>query len=50
MKIACDPYSYVIKETGESITLTHRWAYSPSEAAVDEMVYEKAVVEDPFAL
>lgn len=49
-KVVCDPYSYVIKETGESITLNHRWVYSPSEAAVDEMVYEKAVVEDPFAL
>lgn len=49
-RIQCDPYEYTIKETGEIISLTHRWAYSPSEAAVDEMVYDKAVVEDPFAL
>jgi len=49
-KIQCDPYDYTVKETGEIITLTHRWAYNPNEAAVDEMVYEKAVVEDPFAL
>ena len=48
-RIATDPYEYTIKETGEIITLTHRWAYSPNEAAVDEMVYEKAVVADPFA-
>lgn len=49
-RIQCDPYEYTIKETGEVIQLTHRWTYSPNEAAVDEMVYEKAVVEDPFAL
>lgn len=49
-RIQCDPFEYTIKETGEIITLTHRWAYNPNEAAVDEMVYEKAVVEDPFAL
>ena len=49
-RIQCDPYEYTIRETGEVITLRTRWTYSPSEAAVDEMVYEKAVVEDPFAL
>ena len=49
-RVQSDPYDYTVKETGEIITLTHRWAYSPNEAAVDEMVYEKAVVEDPFAL
>jgi hypothetical protein len=49
-KVVCDPYEHTVKETGEIITLTHRWAYNPNEAAVDEMVYEKAVVEDPFAL
>ena len=49
-RIQSDPYDYTVKETGEIITLTHRWAYNPNESAVDEMVYEKAVVEDPFAL
>jgi hypothetical protein len=49
-RIQSAPYDYTVKETGEIITLTHRWAYNPNEAAVDEMVYEKAVVEDPFAL
>lgn len=49
-RVQSDPYDYTVKETGEIITLTHRWAYSPNEAAVDEMVYEKAVVEDPFAI
>ncbi len=49
-RVQSDPYDYTVKETGEIITLTHRWAYNPNEAAVDEMVYEKALVEDPFAL
>lgn len=49
-RIQSDPYDYTVKKTGEIITLTHRWAYNPNEAAVDEMVYEKALVEDPFAL
>lgn len=49
-RIQCDPYDYTIKETGEVISLNHRWAYSPSEAPVDEIVYEKEVVGDPLAL
>lgn len=49
-RIQCDPYEYTIKETGEVIQLTHRWTYSPNEAAVDEMVYEKEAVGDPFVL
>jgi len=49
-RIQCDPYEYTIKETGEIISLTHRWAYSPGEAAVDEMVYDRAVIADPLAL
>lgn len=48
-RIQCDPYEYTIRETGEVITKSTRWAYNPNESAVDEMIYEKAVVEDPFA-
>jgi hypothetical protein len=49
-RVECDPYDHVIKETGEIIKLNIAGSYNPYEAAVDEMVYEKAVVEDPFAL
>ena len=31
-KVACEPYSYTNKETGELITLSHRFQYSPKEA------------------
>jgi hypothetical protein len=27
-KIACDPYAYTVKETGEVILLTHKYEYS----------------------
>jgi hypothetical protein len=49
-RIQCDPYEYTIKETGEVITLSTRWTYNPNETALDEMVYEKEAVGDPFAL
>jgi len=49
-KVVCDPYEHTIKETGEILQMRHRWVYNPNAAGVDEMVYEKAVVEDPFAL
>ncbi len=49
-RIQCDPYEYTIKETGEVITLSTRWTYNPNEAALEEMVYEKEAVGDPFAL
>jgi len=28
-KEECEPYQYMIKETGEEITLAHRWVYLP---------------------
>ena len=29
----CDPFTYVIKETGEEITLNHRWVYTTEEVS-----------------
>ena len=43
-KIVCQPFDYTVKETGEIITLNHRWAYSPDEGSLEEMVYEKPAV------
>lgn len=31
IKEECEPFDYVVKETGEEITLYHRWVYSPEE-------------------
>ncbi len=31
IKKECEPYDYTNKETGEIISLTHRWVYQPRE-------------------
>lgn len=31
-KEECEPYNYTIRETGEEITLSHRWVYLPEDA------------------
>lgn len=41
-KINCEPYKYLIRETGEIIELTYRWAYVP-----DNVTQEKHVIETP---
>ena len=36
VRIECDPYEYTVENTGEVITLAHRWGYIP-EGAVSPM-------------
>ena len=43
-RVKCDPFNYTVQETGEVISLTHRWAYSPDEASIEEIVYDKEPV------
>lgn len=31
VKQICEPYEYIVKETGEVITLNHRYVYTPEE-------------------
>ena len=31
LKEECEPFNYVVKETGEEITLHHRWVYAPED-------------------
>jgi hypothetical protein len=31
-KMECEPYEYVVPETAESITLSHRWEFQPEVA------------------
>lgn len=33
-KQECEPYPYLVKETGEEITLTHRYVYEPEKDKV----------------
>jgi hypothetical protein len=37
-KLPCEPYDYVVKETGEMLLLEHTWSYNPSPASVEEHV------------
>ncbi len=56
IKEECEPYDYVIKETGEEITLYHRWVYmaeevqeavKPQELAKPNMSPVEAVLAEP---
>lgn len=33
-KVSCEPYEYVVQETGEVIELSHRWSYVPNSQSV----------------
>ena len=44
-KIACEPYEYTLPETGEVITLEHRYEYQPEEAekpSMEEEVFQRS--------
>lgn len=42
VKVNCDPYDFVVPETGEVLVLNYRYQYDPSEARV-ETTAEEAV-------
>jgi len=47
-QISCEPYAYMVPETGEEITLEHRWDYVPTNAnqsVVQELIPEGTVEE-----
>ena len=37
VRTECDPYEYTIQNTGEVVTLAHRWSYQPENSAVQLM-------------
>jgi hypothetical protein len=37
-KIPCEPYEYIVKETGEMIILNHTWSYNPNPISMEENV------------
>jgi len=51
-KVACEPYEYVIKDTGEVITLAHRFEYveenQQQENAITSNVEKSATKVDDF--
>ena len=44
-RVPSEPYEYAIPDTGEVITLEHRWVYLQEGETVDEVVREEEVVE-----
>jgi hypothetical protein len=44
-KQTCEPYEYVAKETGEILSLTHRWVYVPEGETLEEVIFEGPVGE-----
>jgi hypothetical protein len=49
-RIAAEPYDFTVPETGEILKLNYRWAYSPENAPVEEIVYEKEIASGAFKL
>jgi len=39
-KKSCEPYSFVVKETGEVMQLDYRWVYLPEGATLEEAIFE----------
>jgi len=40
-KAECEPYLYVIKETGEEVTINYRWVYVPDQQPqMEEVVFD----------
>jgi len=46
-RIDCEPYEYTIRETGEVITLSHRWVYLKEGETIEEKILEEEVVGKP---
>ncbi len=45
-KINCDPYEYTIKETGEIITLTHRYEFVEESSTNQYVDKSKTTIDD----
>ncbi|CAA0252682.1 conserved hypothetical protein [Tenacibaculum maritimum] len=43
IKEECEPYEYIVKETGEEIIMHHRWAYVPED--VKEPIVENTSLQ-----
>jgi len=47
IKEECEPFTYVIKETGEEVTLNHRWVYASEDVVKPQQTpvkYEQNVM------
>jgi hypothetical protein len=47
-KVDCEPYDMTIKDTGEVVTLSHRWVYLKDGEALTEKVLAESEVAMPL--
>ena len=47
-RVEVDPYEFTVKETGEIITLAHRWVYLKEGESVEQRVLAEHEVEMPL--
>jgi len=47
-RVEAEPYEFTSKETGEVITLSHRWVYLKEGESVDQRVLAEHEVEQPL--
>jgi len=45
-KVQCDPYSHTIKETGEIVTVTHRFEYVEEKAITNRPVNSTPTIDE----
>ncbi|NDI98709.1 hypothetical protein GWA97_06445 [Flavobacterium sp. LaA7.5] len=50
VKAECEPYEYTIRDTGEVITLSHRFMYEPEDAKADVTTTGKSVNKSQVTL
>jgi hypothetical protein len=46
-RVECEPYEFTNKETGEVLTLTHRWVYLKEGETIEEKVIADSKVAMP---
>ena len=46
-KVECEPYDFTNKETGEVLTLTHRWIFQKEGETIEEKVIADSKVAMP---
>lgn len=47
-KTTCEPYEFTVKETGEVVTLTHRWEYTKEAESMEERILSNKEVALPL--
>jgi hypothetical protein len=47
-RVECEPYDFTVKETGEIVSLTHRWVYAKEGEVLSEQVIAPEKVAMPL--